>query len=370
MDLTVADIPEEIILYLMDYLSVNAFLNMRVNKYFKMLIHYRYFRPKNIVISCENFMNLDDIHNINCIRFVLRLDKTGFSNVTDATKIIGIKTEGYHINDSIKILTNIQKLRLNYSDFITNDEIKNLTNITKLTIYKPSIGDIGISNLTNITKLCIGSTSSNITSDGISKLTNITELVLNSHKITDSGIVNMSMIKKLKLNNLSRIMTTDILTNMTNLVNLSLRNNKTIRGDLNVLTNITKLDLSGSHVEYGQIKNLKLVSLKLIGKNNIHEELMNMTNLISLNLAFNTNITDDTLCSLTNLHKLDLCFNEIITNRGLSSLTRIDCLNLRYNTVITDIHHLTNITKLDIRHNHNISYTHCHKSINVVLYTE
>ena len=61
-----------------------------------------------------------------------------------------------------------------------------------------------------------------------------------------------------------------------------------------------------------------------------------MTNIHTLNLHYNKNITDEGFKYITNINTLNLYNNKNITDEGLKYIPNIHTLNLHYNKNITD----------------------------------
>lgn len=235
---------------------------------------------------------------------------------------------------NIRHLTNLTELALGFHEKISNDDIRTLTNLTSLQLGKTIqiTDDVIINCFPRLTNLGLMSNEI-ITGSCIFELTNLTKL----------GLCDNSIIRD---NDISRLF---------NLRILDLNNNNCITGEcFPILPGLTKLDLSNNSMilnnHINKLTNLKTLKLGGLLERNITDDgVYDLTNLATLNLAFDDNLTDNVVSRLTNLRKLNVVDNEKITNNAIYNLTNLTCLIFSKESAVKldGLSHLTNLT--DIR---------------------
>jgi hypothetical protein len=208
-------------------------------------------------------------------------------------------------DEGVSLLTNLTDLNLAQNKHITNDCVSLLTKLRILNLESnPSISDEGISNLTGLTSL------------------NLTD----NHRITVSALNRMSMLQDLDL-------TRNYLVNLenatpatfpwiTSLTSLNLQ-----RAKRNIITDVQFQHLSES-----------LLQLNLLGCNwgsYSNAGISVLTRLRSLNLSYNSVVSDVSLSCLVSLSSLNLSNNSSITDSSLMFLRNLTFLNLDRNNNIT-----------------------------------
>jgi len=187
---------------------------------------------------------------------------------------------------------------------LTNGDVCELVNLTYLNISGTCINDSGISSLTNLVTLtACAMYNDGITDAGVRNLANLQYLRIDSDKISD--ISACDRLQRLYFDDEWSYISGDSLRRLTALVSLQLRYND----------NVTDDDLSV------------------------------MTNLCELSLCSNETITDDGVCTLTNLTSLDVSFSDINDISMLDQLVELkafDCV------LMGSLASLTNLTTLII----------------------
>lgn len=200
------------------------------------------------------------------------------------------------------------------------------------------------------------------------KLTNLTALNLGRNcEISEATLRALTKVSALGLDEDSMVTDAEI-QRLTNLTQLSLKNNTKITGKgIQRLTNLASLNLSHNRkIKTIFLKKLtKLNTLDLSNNGMIKDPgVQNLVNLTDLNLTDNHTFTDNELKKLTNLTKLNL-HNYTITDDGLQPLLKLTdlsiggrdagCMPSKSRITNVGISNFTNLTKLDLRHNHLIT---------------
>ena len=199
-----------------------------------------------------------------------------------------------------------------------------------------------VSKLTSLTYLNI----SGFCVKGIEVLTNLTSLNLYENHRLCHALGKMEYY------------TNPNISALTNLVHLSLAPDMIIP-DFYIYPRLISLELKNSQIHHDILKLTNLTHLNLSGNRN-YKNTDCLVNLLSLDLSYNKEITN--ISVLTNLTNLNLSNNKRISN--INDLTNLTYLDLSFPSQttffedtteirgpITDIRHLTNLTKLNIRGN-------------------
>ncbi len=98
--------------------------------------------------------------------------------------------------------------------------------------------------------------------------------------------------------------------------------------------------------------------LKVLNNKDLTDEMLlkiRQDKIISLNLNYNENITNEGIKPLVNLTSLTLQYNENITDEGIKHLINLTILNLKYNENITneELKPLVNLRNLNLKNNKN-----------------
>ena len=231
--------------------------------------------------------------------------------------------------------------------------------------------------------------------DALLVLTNIRSLYLSNDRfITDDTIPRLTQLTLLNLNNNRRIIN---ISSLTNLTSLDLSFSMVGGTSLIKLTNLTHLDLSVESCIYDEsLEVLTQLKTLVLGENvditdnsikfltNLTQLNINNTKITGKSIKYLTNLThlemgqtlgtikDEDLGDLTRLTYLDLSWNENITNKTLYRLTNIRSLVLARNSNITSssVKSLPNLTMLNISNNDTIHTRTVKKLTNLVtLYT-
>ena len=181
---------------------------------------------------------------------------------------------------------------------IEQEKFKNLKSLTLCNATNDINKSLNISRLTKLSHLKL---FNDYPIKGVSYLTNLTELCASSYNkdfITQNDIMNLSL-----------------------LTSLDISFNKNI-SNINHLTNLLFLEISGGHTQIHQ------------------SSIINLTNLTYLNIETNTQITN--LSHLPNLSHLK-CYG---TNIDITKLYKLHTLELFSKMANIDISHLTNLFQL------------------------
>lgn len=250
-----------------------------------------------------------------------------------------LEPQGDHVDDSgldklIKFCPNLCSISIS-SYKISNKGISSLSllqNLTALDLSGSSISsteDLGV--LKNLKKLSI-SNCNYLKNLDLNGLTNLEELnISNGNLASLEGLNALTKLKKFKLlgwGNLTGIN----LNGLTSLTELNLSNCRALTnfGGLDSLTNLTKLDLSGT--AFANVGSLK-----------------SLTTLTELNLS-RTRLTNlDGLSALINLTKLDLSGTPLRSVEGLNGLTKLIEINFSscYEMTKASLNALTNLEVLN-----------------------
>lgn len=235
---------------------------------------------------------------------------------------------------------------------------------------QPPKKDIAISDLlllTNLRDLTLSWGNNNIRDEDLLQLTNLTSLDVKKRSIfTDASLSLLTNLTSLHIGG-NKNVTITCLFHLSNLNQLNDYDLKTESVGLNSftpiavllrLTNLTSLDLGEDWdltiSDLLQLTNLKSLNLGEGKNTNIDNisltSLLLLTNLTRLDLAENREIRDAGLRGLTNLRELNLGGNQKITDAGLFLLTNLTSLKLGWNYKIKDrgLFLLTNLTRLDL----------------------
>ena len=234
---------------------------------------------------------------------------------------------------SLGQLHNLEKLELMASgvndEFLAN--LKNLKKLTHLDISSTRVTGNGLEHLKELKALEYLELSHNdlIDDDGLAHLSRLTKLkYLNlgceeNYLISDAGCVHLKDLTELKQLDLAGTRVTDAglssLNNMDNLSNLSLNRTKVTGIGLSYLKNPEALQ--ALHMKECQVNNNSLAALE------------KMTNLNTLSLKNNANISDSGLKHLKGLkamRELDLSSNKNITDSGLKHLEGLNKMKILY----------------------------------------
>jgi hypothetical protein len=141
----------------------------------------------------------------------------------------------------------------------------------------------------------------------------------------------------------------DELKDLVNLVELKIPKNNMI-SDLNHLIHLRTLDISNSYkITNDGIKSLtNLTELDISGNKNNVIDITHLTNLTTLYMSCNPNITH--IRNLTKLRTLSIRGDSGINDLEIKSLTNLTDLNADYNNKITDVNHLVNLRRLNAQY--------------------
>jgi len=200
----------------------------------------------------------------------------------------------------------------------------------------------------------------------IQELNNIKHNILEINLSKNKNITDISQFTRL---NILDLRYNNLITKiqLINITSLNINYNTTITDEeLSKLTNIKIL-----HLHYNEIitnKSLdKLIHLKeLYIPNNTNIKYINQ-NLHHLDISGSSLITNNNVEKLTNLISLCLAHNVLIHDSALSKLTKLESLNLNNNYNITDhsLVNLINLKRLIIDKNTNITHEAVSKLINL-----
>ena len=286
-----------------------------------------------------------------------------FTNVNFASN----DTEDITIKDKNAYNYTVTQLKEQGISINTNDDNQTIT--------------IEKSDIDKVTKLDFcGSVISNV--DGIEKFSNLKELNLSNNNITENEknkfIDNMPKIESIEKLDLSSNMITylDGIDKFKNLKELNLYDNnvKDIKS-LSKMTNLESLNLGENNnitneEILSKLVNLKTLDLSETYLSNVYKYVYKLTNLENLNLMSCSMVQDDSkncldgIDNLTNLKTLNLSFNTLRDFSSLSKLSNLEELNLSHNQWNGDITPfvkdgkvaLPNLKKFDIVENNSKSY--------------
>lgn len=274
-----------------------------------------------------------------------------FKHLTNITKLKLNSCKNMNINTML--LTNLTHLKLGFDIKINNDSLTVLTKLTKLSLTTDDITDDGLEHLTQLTKLKLES-NYKITNHCLTKLTNLNYLSLHdNHCITDDGLSRLTYLQKLKLED-NEYITSRGISDLINLKSLNLAGSNIIGNkDLSNLTNLTWLNLDGND----RIKDKGLTNL-------INLETVNFSNTVNIRcLKYLSKITTldisySDICDINhlNLTSLDISYNDSVTNEDLMLMTNLTSLALSSNNNITILTHLTNLRSLNLVNNYTITF--------------
>lgn len=273
-------------------------------------------------------------------------------------------------------LTHLRSLKLISSSNLTKDSISQLTNLTELSIHSDTNDDMaeGVSNLTNLTELDIMFCPyvplhllSNLTSlsvtvsldeNTILSLPKLTHLCTFNRLLTEREAKIFTHLKSLDLSGVTSLMNSqDIFRFLTQLTKLKIQSESLNDNSLPYFSNLVYLDIQfNSNVTNQSIKNLtQLTHLDISYTSQIdHEGIIGLTNLTFLNVSeIDIPIQNVGIQNLTRLTWLGLSSNQSLTDESIWNLTNLTSLSLLYQKGITDnaLKRLTRLIYLDITAN-------------------
>lgn len=271
-------------------------------------------------------------------------------------------------------MTNLKSLKADHNSSITNSSVCQLSNLTSLH-YADKHPSNSLGNLTNLNELKLSfslfmndvepplflSFFHQTSIEAVTALTNLTKL-----QIYPISLINDSLMRKLpRLKSLSlQSYPSDSLSNLsvsslTQLTHLEFCTRSISDYYLHNLTNLIDLNIA----LHSGITNIGLQNLTQLTRLNIkntskidHNGISHLTNLSDLNLT-RVSVQNMSIQNLTSLKRLILQENHSITDSALWNLTNLTHLNLNFQTGITDnaLKRLTQLTHLEIRANSNIT---------------
>jgi hypothetical protein len=264
--------------------------------------------------------------------------------------------------DALPFLTNLTILRIPYFKRVGNN-LSNLINLHTLDISNTSLSDSNISMLTNLTTLNMSSTAY-IKGWSLVNMTNLRVLCLRdecgfepsylTHLISldtlylddnlDAGY-NVYVSKMTQLTTLgidgsrdgSPYIQETSLEKLTNLTTLNMKRNCNISGHaIRFLTKLTTLSLmDNQRVLYGHIKTNTSITNLRLGRNPIIHSLPGLENIKTLDLRFNVKFISTNLSCMISLTDLSLSSNCIINDEDVLPLINLTKLNVSYGSLIT-----------------------------------
>ena len=263
---------------------------------------------------------------------------------------------------------NLQKL-LYFTHNVIGPFLQSLMNLTKLKIFANSYFSslARLTNLRNLLDLELGLRNRPVNTFDFSYFPNLTRLKSVNE---DVSIKNLSILTGLRNLFFRGVLeSADDLQILTNITKLDIKDNHIIK-DLNYLTNLKYLSayFCSSLVETALCQLNRMIKLDISNNSNI-TQLSNMTNLQSLIIRGPyCQISDNELAKLTTLHTLDITGNSMVNDinnltkltqlkvgewsslstKGLTNLTNIRLLYMSLDTHILNINHMTNIERLHI----------------------
>jgi len=298
-------------------------------------------------ISYDHISNLSQLEELE-IKCIYALPN--FNHMTDL-KVLSVGKDCRIDDGSIKNLTKLENLCIEYGDNYNIMSLNHLTNLKILCLDKydfvhsdtaPLIENECIKNLTQLEELYIED-ARNITD--LNHMTNLKFLNIdNCDNIDDEGIKKLTQLDELHISSNKKI--TD-LNHLTNLKTLNIHSCNIGDSGIRKLTQLDELRISNNKkiTNLNHLTNLKTLSIRScdIGDNGIRK----LTQLDELHIRNNKKITD--LNHLTNLKTLNI-HGCNIGDSGIRKLTQLEVLNDRYNANITNIEHMVNLKNVSLNY--------------------
>lgn len=318
--------------------------------------------PPQYMVTCEVLTKLKNI------KFLYLSNSNIIANIYLPTSLVSLDV-GYSKvrGDCFRECVNLRSLTLGYDDYIdnTNDfcdtHISDLTSLTSLVLCSSKIQGPGLRNLTGLTylELC---DYGDIRNHHISHLTNLTALKVLGRDANIHEILDVGTFKHLRKLDLVGVFTgCEGLLGLTTITDLRLRHTALTDEILSTLTNLTNLEINHT-LTVGDVGlcslSSSLTSLEIVNNSKITDESIKLlTRLKYLWLYDRTVIGDDGISCLKELEYLNLCSQRRITDRGISALqSNLTTLSIYDNDNISDgsVGLLTRLNSLSLRRTPNL----------------